>query len=206
MTDLVADLLGRFDQSHIEALANQLGVAPAQAQSAVQQALPMLVGGLARNSASAEGSQALFGALQKDHAGIDLGGLLGSVLGGGASSGSGGMASAGTAILGHIFGGSQQRAAEGLGQSTGLGGEGAARLMAMLAPIVMGMLGNVTRQQGMDANALGGALGQESQRMQQSGIGALLGSVLDRDGDGEVGLDEMVAAGSSLLGAFGKRS
>ena len=204
MTDLVADLLGRFDQSHIESIANQLGVAPAQAQTAVQQALPMLVGGLARNSASAEGSQALLGALQKDHAGVDLGGLLGSVFGGGASSG-GGMAAAGTAILGHIFGGSQQRAAEGLGQSTGLGGEGAARLMAMLAPIVMGMLGNVTRQQGMDANALGGVLGQESQRMQQSGIGALLGSVLDRDGDGKVGLDEMMAAGSSLLGAFGKR-
>ena len=191
-----------FDQSSIESIARQLGVAPAQAQSAMQQALPLLVGGLAHNSASAEGSQALFGALQKDHAGIDLSGLLGAVLGGGASSGSG----AGPAILGHIFGGSQQRASQGLGQSSGLGGEGASRLLAMLAPVVMAMLGNMTRQQSLDANALGGMLGQEKQRMQQSGIGALLSSVLDRDGDGKVGLDEMMEAGSNLLGAFGKRS
>lgn len=227
MNDLTGNVFQQLDQRHIETIANQLGIDPAQASDAVQQALPLLLGGLARNSASPQGASALYGALERDHAGVDLGGLLGSIFGGGAdvggargvSSGSGlgdvlgavlgggggGSSGNGAGILGHIFGGRRGQAEQGLGQTTGLGSAGAGQLLAMLAPIVMAVLGNMTRKQGLDANGLSGVLGQERNRLQQGGIGGLLTGVLDRDGDGQIGLDEMMQAGAGLLGALGKR-
>ncbi|HET9032501.1 MAG TPA: DUF937 domain-containing protein [Dokdonella sp.] len=225
MSDLTSIIFSNLDQSNIESIAGQLGIDPAQASDAIQQALPLLMGGLARNAASPQGATALHSALERDHAGVDIGGLLGSVLGGGAGSGSaGGLgdvlgsvlgggssnsspgAGMGGAILGHIFGGRRDQAAQGLGQTSGLGGAGASQLLSMLAPLVMAALGNMTKKQGLDANGLSGVLGQENNRLQQSGVGGLLSGVLDSDGDGEVSMGEMLQAGAGLLGAFGKRS
>jgi hypothetical protein len=224
VNDLTSRIFEQLDQSHIESIARQLGVDPAQAGNAVQQAVPLLMGGLARNAQSPQGANALHSALERDHAGIDIGGLLGSVLGGGSGTASGGGigdvlgavlgggssrsqgdSGIGGAILGHIFGGRRQQAARGLGQTSGLGSEGASQLLAMLAPLVMAALGNMTRKQGMDANALSGVLGQENNRLQQSGVGGLLSGVLDTDGDGEISMGEMLQAGSGLLGMFGNR-
>jgi hypothetical protein len=251
MSDLTSSVFQQLDQSHIESIAQQLGVDPAKASDAVQQALPLLMGGLARNAASPQGADALHSALERDHAGTDIGGLLGSVFGGGNSGGikgllgsvlggggAGGLlgsvfggnsadpaasgeaapgtnpsatASApsagggiGESILGHIFGGRSDQAAQGLGQTSGLGAAGATKLLALLSPVVMGVLGNMTQKQGLDANGLSGVLGQESNRLQQSGIGGLLSGVFDRDGDGKVSLDEMKQAGAGLLGGLGK--
>lgn len=219
MSDLASSIFSQLDPATIGSIASQLGVKPAQASNAIEQALPLLLGGLARNSASPQGANALHAALERDHANVDIGGLLGSVLGGGSAGGGiadalGGLLGGGRsqpaqdvggAILGHIFGGRRERAAQGLGQTSGLGGAGAAQLLSMLAPLVMAALGNMTRKQGLDANALGGLLGQQSQRHQQSGVGGLLSGVLDADGDGELELGEMMQAGAGLLGMFGKR-
>ena len=60
--------------------------------------------------------------------GLDIGSVLGAVLGGAAS-----PQANGAGILGHVFGGQQNRAELGLGQATGLGGERAGQLLA-LAP------------------------------------------------------------------------
>jgi hypothetical protein len=77
--------------------------------------------------------------------------------------------------------------------------------MALLAPLVMAALGNMTRKQNMDSNALAGVLGHENNRIQQSGVGGLLSGVLDTDGDGEISMSEMLQAGAGLMGAFGKK-
>src|SRR5690606_18484741 len=202
----------------IETIARQLGVHPAQAGNAGQQAEPLLMGGLTRNARSPRGASALHSALERDHPGIDIGGLLGSVLDlrgcssggglgdvlgavlGGGSSRQSADSGIGGAILGHIFGGRRQQAAKGLGQTSGLGNAGASQLLEMLAPLVMAALGNMTRKQGMDSNALSGVLGQENNRLQQSGVGGLLSGVLDSDGDGEISMGEMLQAGAGLLG------
>ncbi|MBN8481122.1 MAG: DUF937 domain-containing protein [Xanthomonadales bacterium] len=220
MNDLSGRVFQQLDQGHIEAIAGQLGLDPGQASDAIQQAIPLLLGGLARNSATPQGADALHGALERNHADVDVGGLLGSIFGGGGDSrpagglgdilgavlgGGGAPASNGAGILGHIFGGRRGQAEQGLGHTTGLGGAGAGQLLAMLAPLVMAVLGNMTRRQGLDSNALSGVLGQERNRLQQGGIGGLLAGVLDRDGDGQVGLDEMLQAGAGLLGSLGKR-
>lgn len=195
---LVDQLLGQLQGAPLQQMAQQLGTDAAQTQQAVGAALPLLLGALGRNAAQPGGADSLLGALQRDHAGVpDLGGLLGSMLGGGA----GGAGQGGAAILGHIFGNQQQQAQSGLGQATGLGAQ-AGPLLQMLAPIVMAFLAQRANAGGMDAGGLGQVLGQERVRAQQQGGigGGLLGSLLDQDGDGQVGLSDLLKIGGSFLG------
>jgi len=196
MSDLTNQVMGHLDDQRIQAIAQQLGVDPSQAQSAIQQAMPLLIGGLARNAQTDDGAGALHSALG-DHAGSDVGSILGSVLGGG------GLGNGG-AILGHIFGARQDQAAQGLGQQTGLGSQNAGQLLAILAPVVMGVLGNMSQRQGMNASGLGSVLGQEAQRIGGSNAGGLLGAVFDQDGDGRFGLGDVLKMGEGLLGNRGR--
>jgi hypothetical protein len=202
---LADELMAQLQGAPLQQMAAQLGSTPSQTQDAVSAALPMLLGALGNNAAQPQGAADLFGALQRDHAGgPDLGSLLGSVLGGlGGGGAAGGATSGGADILGHIFGGDQQqqRAEAGLGQATGLGAS-AGPLLQMLAPIVMSFLAQRMTSGGMDAGGLGQALGQERARAtQQGGLGGgLLGSLLDQDGDGQVGLSDLLKIGGGLLG------
>ena len=157
-----------------------------------------------------QGAEALYGALQNDFSGIgDLGGLLGAVLGGSQS-----RQTNGAGILDHVLGAKQSRAEAGLAEATGLGSDKARQLMVILAPIVLAFLARqlsqrsgagATGQGGASAQLLGAMLGQEQQQVrQQGGIGGgLLGAVLDQDGDGQVGLGDVLKIGAGLLG--GKR-
>lgn len=200
MSDLTNQVMGHLDDQRIQAIASQLGVDPAEAESAIQQAMPLLIGGLARNAQTDQGAGALHSALG-DHAGNDIGSILGSVLGGG---GGGAGLGNGMAILGHIFGARQNQAAQGLGQQTGLGSQNAGQLLAILAPVVMSVLGNMSQRQGMSASGLGSVLGQEAQRIGTGGAGGLLGSVFDQDGDGKFGLGDVLKMGEGLLGSRGR--
>ena len=65
----------------------------------------------------------------------------------------------GGAILGHVFGGQQGNVAAALGKSTSLlpeSGQEYLQLLAMLAPIVMGVLGKQHKERG---GLLGSLLG-----------------------------------------------
>jgi hypothetical protein len=187
-------VLSNLGPDQIGAIASQLGVDPAQAQSAIEHAVPVIVGGMARNASTSSGANALNNALGA-HGG-DLSSILGGVLGGGAGSGIGG------AILGHVFGGNQAMVNQGLGQATGLGQANAGQLMAILAPLVMGALANHSQNQGIGAGGLGGLLAQETQQIQQQGgsAGDLLNSVLGGGGGGN--LSGMLGG---LLNAFTRR-
>ena len=177
-------------------ISQQLGVPQAEAANAAQAALPLLLGALGRNASQANGAEALFGALQKDHAGTDLGSVLGAVLGGGGQ---------GDQILAHVFGGRQTRAEDALGTATGLGGDRASQLLRMLAPLVLAYLAKRLFSQPGNASpaALGDVLGQEHQRVieDREGSGGLLGAVLDQDGDGQLGLGDLMKIG----GLFGDK-
>ncbi|TAA41588.1 DUF937 domain-containing protein [Pseudoxanthomonas winnipegensis] len=202
LSGMAEALFQQLQGAPVQQISAQLGTAPAQTQSAIATALPLLLGALGRNAQQPQGAEALLGALQRDHAGaasgFDLGGLLGSVLGGGA-----GPQTDGAGILGHIFGGSTPTAASGLGQATGLGGEKASQLLALLAPIVMSYLAQRFLGNGQgDASQLGQALGQEHAQVQQSGglAGGLLSKVLDQDGNGQLDLGDLMKLGGGLFG------
>ena len=104
---LAEELFQQLQGAPLQQMSQQLGTGQMQTASAISAALPLLLGALGKNTAEPQGAEALFGALQKDHAGLDLGSVLGAVLGGGAAPS---RQTDGAAILGHIFGGAQPRA------------------------------------------------------------------------------------------------
>ncbi len=200
---LTDELFSQLQGAPLQQVSQQLGIGQTQAAGAISAALPLLMGALGKNTAEPQGAEALFGALQRDHAGLDLGSVLGAVLGGGSNVPT---QNDGGAILGHIFGGSQPRAEASLGQATGLGGDKAGMLMKILAPIVLSFLAQRFLGQGnASPSGLSQVLGQERQAVQQQGGlgGGLLGAVFDQDGDGQLGLGDLLKIGGGLLG--GKR-
>ncbi len=211
MTDSLTDqLFGQLSGAPLQQISKQLGLGQAQTAGAISAALPLLIGALGKNASQPQGAEALFGALQKDFAGAgDLGGLLGAVLGGTQN-----RQTNGAGILGHVLGGQQPRAEAALGQATGLGGDKAGQLLKILAPIVLAFLakqmfqnqqGGAAQQANPTAGVLGAILGQEQQQVRQQGGlgGGLLGAVLDQDGDGQLGIGDLLKIGGGLLG--GKR-
>jgi hypothetical protein len=180
MASLLDGLRQQMGGDTMRQLSQQLGTDPATTSTAVSAALPALLSALARNSQSPEGAGALASALDKDHDGSvlnDLPGLLGGAGAGG-----------GASILKHIFGGKQDMVAQGVGTTAGMGSEQSKQLLAMLAPIVMGMLGSAKRTNGLDAGGLAAMLGNERASIGHASGGALgsLMQMIDRDGDGSV--------------------
>ncbi|QYO67258.1 DUF937 domain-containing protein [Leptolyngbya sp. 7M] len=189
------DLLGpdRGDTALSE-ISNTVGAEPSLVSSAIQMALPAIIGGLANNAADPQGAQSLDQALARDHDGSifdNLGGL-GSLIFGQLQSpeptppqlNAGG-------ILGHILGTNQGPVVEQVSQNTGLNMGQVAQILMMIAPLVMGYLGQQKRQQNVGADGLGGLLGgllsgQSAAAPQSSGnmMMDMASSMLDSDRDG----------------------
>ncbi len=190
MDDLMQSIAAQLDGGALTQLSSQLGTDSRSTQNAVQAALPLLLGALAKNSASSGGADALASALDRDHDGSildDLGGFLG-----------GGASTDGAAILGHVLGAREPTVEAGIGKATGLGSDKIAQLLQMLAPIVLGYLGRQKRQQGLSSDMLGELLGTQSARAQaQSPALGALASLLDRDDDGTI-VDDL----GGMLGSF----
>ena len=206
MTTLTDDIFSQLSRADVQQIGSQLGTGQAQTAGAIAAALPMILGAMGRNTAQPQGAEALLGALGRDHsAGTGgIGDILGAVLGGQQNRRTDGLGQ-----LGHIFGGQLPRAEAGLGQATGLGGDKAQMLLKILAPIVLAylakrMFGGAQQQDtgNGSAQALGNILGEErAVQQQQGGLGGgLLGAVLDQDGDGQLGLGDLLKMGGSFLG------
>lgn len=175
MSSVLDEVRKQLGPDTIQQLSGALGADPATTSNAISLALPALLGGLAHNAAKPEGALALNNALDQHDGSIldNLGGALGGMFGGGSSAGGGVLGGVGGAILGHIFGGRRDSVEEGVGKSSGLDAAQVAQLMAMLAPIVMGVLGRMKQSKGLDANRLPEVLNDTD-----GGLGGGLGSIL----------------------------
>ncbi|MEL7059173.1 MAG: DUF937 domain-containing protein, partial [Acidobacteriota bacterium] len=165
-------------------------------QKAVAAALPMLLGTMARNANEPAGAAALAGALDRDHDGSVLDDVQG-FLGGGAAE------NMGAGILRHVLGSRQGAAQRNLGQVGGLDSGKAAQLLAMMAPVVMGFLGQQKRQRQLGVNDLARELQQERADLQrqQPQVSGLWEQMIDRDGDGQIA-DDLAGVGMNLLGGL----
>ncbi|NOT34921.1 MAG: DUF937 domain-containing protein [Candidatus Eisenbacteria bacterium] len=191
--DLVNDALGG-DNSR--AIGERIGANPQATQGAIAAALPMILAGLTRNAQEPGGADALHQALARDHDGgllDNLGGLFGGATGGKATDGGG--------ILGHVLGGRREVANQAVAKAGGIDAAQAAQLMAILAPIVMGALGRAQRQQGLDSSGLTRSLqgASESHAQAQPDLMGFANRMLDKNGDGS-GLDEIVGGLGKLFG------
>ncbi len=189
------DLLGQQQGTEaVDQISQNVGAEQSAVNTAIQAALPMILGGLANNAATPQGAESLNTALEQDHDGSILGNLggLGGMIFGGQEAAPPRQADAG-GILGHILGGNQAPVVQEVSNQSGLGGGQVAQILMMLAPIVMGYIGRQKQQQGVGADGLGGLLGgllgggqQAAAAPQSSGnpMMDMASSYLDKDGDG----------------------
>lgn len=83
-----------------------------------------------------------------------------------------------------------------MGQST--------KLMMILAPVLMGVLGQQRKSKGLSPDGLGEMLRQEKASVQQSADGgSMLGRMFDQDGDGDFDMMDVVKFGMGRF--FGRK-
>ncbi len=277
MSSLLGMLSEQLSPNVIKGISQQIGADQGQTSQAISALLPMMIGGLSKNTYNnPENMRSLNHALARDHNGsvLDhltsllgggqqqqsnplaglmgnpavsqmvmgsllkgrgmapksnnsmdllaglLGGgggggtaqLLGSLLGGG---GGGGAANAigallGTAptssrgmnvagMLGHILGNNTQPVQQVASRASGLDAGKIGSLMMLLAPILMGALGKMKRQHGLDARGVADVLQRDREQIERkTGAGqGLLMKVLDQNHSGGIS-DEMMKVGMNL--------
>lgn len=200
MASIMDLLTSQLSGGNLKQIGAQLGADEETTSNATGAAIGALLTALARNAAKPEGAEALSTALAKDHDGSVLANLQNQIRNPTAGPGDG--------ILRHVLGGRRSNIEAGLSNATGLDREKTARLLMMLAPIVMGALGKKKKASGLDAGTLAGYLGAERQAMEtkEPGAAGMLGGLLDADGDGDFDINDITKHGGGLLGKFlGKR-
>lgn len=172
-------LQGQLSDDMLGQISAQIGADKEQTAAAANGIFATLVGGLANNASSESGLASLGAALDRDHDGSmldDLMGMVGGMMQGGDAPASNALNGAG--ILGHILGDRQETAAQQISQSSGLNVGQIMKLMPILAPIVMSVLGRAKNTGGLDLGGLANILMGSAQNAQAGGFGDLIGSVL----------------------------
>ena len=170
-------------------IAQKLGVSDDVARQAVQEGGAALLGGLAKNAETAEGSAAIEAALAK-HDGFSGAASLDDV-----------DEADGQKIVSHVFGGNADQVAQTLTNDQKTAGIDFGKLLPILAPIVMGLIANgqkgSTGGGGGLGDILGGLLGGGQQQGQAAGAGGGgLGDILG-------GLGGLLGGGGSGSGGGG---
>jgi hypothetical protein len=208
--NLMDILQGQVSDDLLQQLSNHIGAEPQQTAQATTGIFATLVGGLANNASNQDGLSSLYSALDRDHDGSilnDLAGLVGGMLQGNTQDS---RATNGMGIVGHILGNRQEDVAQQIGQSSGLSAGQVMKLLPILAPIVMSVLGKTKNSGGLDLGGLANILmGSAQQAKRQPGMGDLLGSVLGSVLSGNQGRQQPQGGGgllgNVLGGLFGKR-
>ena len=196
----ILDLLkGPMGQMLINGAGKQLGMGESKAGSAIQAALPLILGAMKNNASSSDGATGLLKALGNNkHSGGVLDNLE-SILGGGGIDDN--VMQDGAGILGHVFGGREENVAQAVSKSSGVDLGQAMGILKVAAPFIMSYLGkekrkqNITDQNGI-GDLLGGMLGGGQKESQ-----SLVNRLLDADGDGSI-IDDVAGM---LLSSGGKK-
>ena len=197
-SDVLGSLMGQLGGGGIEEIGRSVGLSGGDVTNVLAGALPAIMAGLTRNASSSSGAAGLLGALDRDHDGSVLDDVMGYL-------GGGGNLAAGAGILGHVLGGRQPNVERAVSNSSGVDMASVTKILAMVAPLIMGALGKAKRQQGFDASGLAAALGQQEQAARKVSPSAvdMFSKMLDSDGDGDP-MDDIVKMGSGLLGGLFK--
>lgn len=171
-------------------IADKFGVSPDVARQAVQEGGAALLGGLAKNAETPEGSSAIEEALNR-HGGFS-----------GASSVDEVDQTDGDKIVKHVFGDKKGEVVDSLTKSEKTaGGIDFGKLLPILAPIIMGVIANAKGSSGSGGGGLDGILGGlfgGGQQEQPSG-GQASGGQASGGGLGDIlgGLGGILGGGSS---------
>ncbi|CAM2872125.1 hypothetical protein DRF59_11625 [Chryseobacterium flavum] len=172
---LIDLLTGNTSNQVAEQAENKFGISRNQVIALLAVATPLIISYLRNKSQDAKEAEALNNALDKDH--------NGSILDD-ASQVEARQAEGGS-ILNHIFGGQKGNVENQLSQNTGISIDKIGPILAMLAPVIMGYIGQQKQQNNVGAGGLGDLLGgilgnasNQAQAQQSSPLNDILGSVL----------------------------
>lgn len=191
--DNILDLInGNLGKEVVDGISRNTDASAEQTKAVVSNALPALLGALQNNASSGNGAQGILSAIGSKHDGSILDNLSGFLGNNDTSDGNG--------ILGHMLGDKRGALEQAISGKTGVSSGTVSKILAMLAPIVMGYLGKQSRNNNVSdggglSDLLGGMLGG------QTG-GDILGGMFDQNGDGKLGMDDV---GGLLGGFFGKK-
>jgi hypothetical protein len=159
-------------------LSKDIGADESTTSNAVSTAIPLLMTALARNASDPDGAASLHNALEKDHDGGVLDDIPSYLANPNVDDGNG--------ILRHTLGGQQQAVEQSLAGSTGLDPAMIAKLLAMAAPLVLGMLAKQQKQGGLDNNGLTDMLNNEKKANASANpdMMDMLSGMLDMNKDG----------------------
>jgi len=196
MSSLLETVMQQLGGSGLSGIAKQIGAGEKETSAASGAAVTTLLSALARNSKNESGAAALQGALERDHDGGLLDDLPAFLKNPEIGKGDG--------ILGHVLGSKRPVVERSLAKASGLDSGQSGKLLATLAPLVMGALGKQQRQRGLNASSLAQFLGGEQREIEskQPGVGGILSALLDKDGDGDVDAADLAKHGKGLLGRF----
>jgi hypothetical protein len=183
-TTLLDSLHDELSDERVRRISDRIGADPDRTRSAIDDALPLLIGALGAEASDPNAAPGLSRALAEDHDGSLLD-ELDDYLTGNVS----GRRADGPGILKHALGDRQTAAEEAVAKKSGLDLSMIGPLLSLLAPIVMNMLGRKQRHSGTGGgfgldDLLGGILGggstgsTTSPRTQSQGLDDLLGSLL----------------------------
>ena len=189
-------LLGLLQGQDIGNLASQVGGNEGEAKNGVMAALPAMLAALGKNAGTEKGAEELNNALEKKHDGSILDNLSGYLSNPDLKDGAG--------ILNHLFGNQTSNVANAVSQSSGLDTNGSMKMLQMLAPILMGILGQQKKQNNLDATGLGNLTSMLASNFGSeagtSGIMETVTNLLDANKDGNVVDDIMGMVGKFFGG------
>ena len=188
-------LLGLLQGQDLGQLAEQVGGNEGQVKNGVMAALPAMLTALSKNTGTEKGAQELNNALETKHDGSILNNLSGYLSNPDLKDGAG--------ILNHLFGSQTSNVANAVSQSSGLDTNGSMKMLQMLAPILMGMLGQQKKQNNLDAEGIGNLTSMLASNFGSeagaSGIIDVVTNLLDANKDGNV-MDDIMGMVGKLFG------
>jgi|694.fasta_scaffold04163_6 hypothetical protein len=141
-------------------IGSAVGLEKSKTNSAIEAAIPVLLGGLMKKASTPSGASELSNIFKKQDAEPSILDNLGSLVSGGASSKLLGM---GSSLLPMLLGSSQASIVSVLMKLLGIGDKGVLGLLGSLAPIVMGVVGKQAKSAGgFDPGVLTNLLGGQS--------------------------------------------
>ena len=182
LLDLVKGAVGN---QVLKQIGGVLGESEQNTQSAVNAAVPAILGGLMKKASTPKGAGDLFGMLD-DHDG----GLLddiGRAIGGGRHES---MIEKGMKLISMLFGSQQNSIIGSIAKVAGFGDKSTGSLLGILAPIVMGVLGKQRRSSGLDVGGLTNLLMSQKDHVASSLPGNLRN---------DLGISNLLDAGSNAV-------
>ncbi len=197
---LIDLITGNTGNQVAEQAENKFGISKGQIIALLAVAAPLIISYLRNKSQDANEAEALNNALDKDHDGSILNNPTSAVE----------REAEGNSILNHIFGGQKATVENQLSQNTGISMDKIDPILAMLAPVIMGYIGQQKQANGVNAGGLGDLLGgilggaqQQAQAEPANPLNDILGNVLGGQQSGG-GLGDIL--GSVLGGGNQKQS